>query len=255
MKYIDCFSTLGCHDRSLDEILELCRKFGINKLEIRGIGGVMSNSEIEEFKNDNLTGTLDRFRSAGVQPYILGTSCAFDDDKKAQEAIAEGRDALRIASELGAFGIRVFGNKIKDEYDVSKKRLCSGLSELCREAAGVNVLLEVHGNYNTVETLLPVCETLSAFPNFGLIWDIEHTHADYGENWPVFYDALRPYIRHVHVKDSKDGALCLPFSGDLPIRAILARLRADGYCGSVSLEWERRWHPALGPIEPALSLL
>jgi hypothetical protein len=29
-------------------------------------------------------------------------------------------------------------------------------------------------------------------------------------------------------------------------------LRADAYDGPLSLEWERLWHPELGPLEEAL---
>ena len=34
-----CFSTLGCHDRTLEEIFSLAKKFNIDALEIRGVNG------------------------------------------------------------------------------------------------------------------------------------------------------------------------------------------------------------------------
>lgn len=44
-----CFSTLGCHDASLKEILELAQNYDVSAIEVRGIQGVMVNSDIECF--------------------------------------------------------------------------------------------------------------------------------------------------------------------------------------------------------------
>jgi hypothetical protein len=33
------------------------------------------------------------------------------------------------------------------------------------------------------------------------------------------------------------------------------RLLADGYDGYFSLEWEKKWHPEIGNIEPAMDAI
>ena len=38
----------------------------------------------------------------------------------------------------------------------------------------------------------------------------------------------------------------------LPLKAVISRLRQDGYEGFYSFEWEKRWHPELPEPERAL---
>ena len=45
-----CFSTLGCTERSLEDILLLAKKYNIQNLEVRGIGGVMDKGFTDAFK-------------------------------------------------------------------------------------------------------------------------------------------------------------------------------------------------------------
>ena len=40
--------------------------------------------------------------------------------------------------------------------------------------------------------------------------------------------------------------------GDVPVRESLAALRASGYAGWLTVEWEKRWHPELEEPEIAL---
>ena len=90
---------------------------------------------------------------------------------------------------------------------------------------------------------------------FGLIWDIGSSDMVYGENWQPFYELIRPFIKHVHLKDQNGEELTLPGEGSIPIVPIVKRLIADGYDGCFSLEWEKKWCPEIGNIEPALDKL
>lgn len=247
-----CFSTLGCTERSLDDIFALCRRYGIDNLEIRGIGGELDNRAIPEFMPENISATRERFAREGVSPLVLGTSCAFHDPDEFACAVQEGLSALDTADALGAEGIRVFGNRLTDDKSACTARVIDGLGRLCAASRGASVLLEVHGDFNTVPALEPITEAFRDEPHFGLIWDIAHSHAPYGENWTEFYTAVAPFIRHVHIKDSYASGLCLPGDGDIPIKPIMKRLLADGYTGAFSLEWEKKWHPELPCVEEAL---
>lgn len=249
-----CFSTLGCTERNLDDIFELCTRFEIQMLEIRGIGGILDNRLIPDFSADRIAETVNCFKNAGVKPLILGTSCSFHEKENFENAVNEGKAAVHTASELGAKGIRVFGNNLGDNPVESTQRVIDGISRLCRYAdeADVDILLEVHGDFNTVEALMPVANALGNKKHFGLIWDICHTQKTYGENWREFYDAFRPIIRHVHIKDIKGDKLVLCGDGEIPIKQIASRMLSDGYSGAFSLEWEKKWHPELAGIEEAL---
>ena len=249
-----CFSTLGCTERSLDEILELCTRFGFAQLEIRGIGGVLDNRLIPDFGEDRIDKTAQRFKSAGVTPLILGTSCSFHEKENFENAVTEGEAAVLTAAALGASGIRVFGNNLGKNPSESTKRVIDGISSLCKTAdeSGVDILLEVHGDFNTVETLMPVVSALKNEKRFGLIWDICHTQKTYGENWREFYNAFREHIRHVHIKDLSGDELVLPGDGEIPVKNIVSHMICDGYSGAFSLEWEKKWHPELAEIEEAI---
>ena len=190
---------------------------------------------------------------SGVKPAVLGTSCKFHTPELAEAALTEGECSIRIAKRLGIPFIRVFGNNIVGDREACIAYTAEGIARLCAIAAeyGVTVLLEVHGDFNTAEALLPVIEAAEGMP-FGLIWDIGHTHAPYGNDWKRFYNAVRPYIRHVHIKDKAAEKLVLPGDGEIPIREIAKRMAADGYDGYFSLEWEKKWHPELPALETAL---
>ena len=94
-------------------------------------------------------------------------------------------------------------------------------------------------------------------PNFGILWDIEHSDRAYGDNVLPFYRLISPYVRHVHVKDymrAKDGKpfeLCLVGKGEIPVPTLLGWLKSDGYDGYLSFEWEKKWVPSLPEPEIA----
>ena len=173
---------------------------------------------------------------------------------KFDKAIQEGIASVEIAEALGFRYIRVFGDKLISDERECTLRVISGLSSLCEHCENVNVLLEVHGDFNNIQALSPVLDKMSDVKNFGLIWDIEHTHKTYGDNWSEFYSFARPYIRHVHIKDYSEVSkrLTLVGDGNIPIIPIVERLLSDGYDGYFSLEWEKKWHRELPDITVAL---
>lgn len=249
-----CFSTLGCCDRSLENIVFLAQKYNISAIEIRGLGGVIDNATIAEFKEENIPATDKLLRSSGITPIVLGTSCSFHNEDNFNKSIKEGEAAIKIAEALGIKYIRVFGDKIKQDREACISRVAAGISHLGKCSPKVCVLLEVHGDFNTAQIISEVFSKIQDTKNFGLIWDIEHTHKPYGDDWQQFYEQMHPYIRHIHIKDYSDAqnTLTLIGEGNVPIRQIVARLLQDGYDGYISLEWEKKWHPELPEIEPAL---
>lgn len=252
-----CFSTLGCSDYSLDSIIALAKNYGIEYLEVRGINGTLENKDIAEFLPENAEKTKKALSDAKISPRVLGASCAFHNPAKYRENIETGKADILIAERMGFPYVRFFGNSIKDGKDACIARVSSSFAEVSAFAAehGVTALLEVHGDFNSIETLGPVLEALRGKEGFGIIWDIAHSDIVYGENWQPFYELIRPFIKHVHIKDHRGDELTLPGEGTIPIVPIVKRLIADGYDGCLSLEWEKKWHPEIGNIEPALDKL
>ena len=252
-----CFSTLGCAERSLDDVLALARKYNVNALELRGLGGEMDNSKILALSADEREQTLEKFAESGVKPLVLGTSCSFHDKAKYDSFIEEGVKAIDIAQGFGFSAIRVFGNNVVGDEAECVLRVAEGIRTLCEYAVNkdVRVLLETHGDFNTRERLLAICESCREYENFGLIWDICHTRKTYGANWRHFCDEFTSLICHVHLKDILGDKLVLAGEGELAIADMVAYLEDLGYSGYFSLEWEKKWHPELPPIEEGIEAL
>ena len=252
-----CFSTLGCTDKSLSEVISIAKRFDISALEIRGLDGELNNEKIPDFLPKNAVNTRRMLEDACIFPLILGTSASFHEKEAYDKNISDAKNAIRIASRVGFSAIRVFGNIISGDENEIVLRVANGVRDVClfAEEFKVSVLLEVHGDFNTVERLLPIADLCRDLKSFGIIWDVCHTHERYGKKWSEFYDPLAPYIRHVHFKDVKNGKHVLPGDGELPLIEVAEYMIKKGYDGYFSLEWEKYWRKELPEIEIALEKL
>ena len=251
------FTTLGCPNWSFEKIISTAREIGYTGLEIRGIEGVMRTDELPMFSVANAAATKKLLAGNGLEIACFDTSVWFHHDPNFDAAVSEGKLAIDVCERMGAPTIRVFGDTIQNE-EVREhviNQIVKGLRILCEYARGkrVDVLLEVHGDMNTVETITQIAEQIKDCPEFGLIWDVVHSDHTYGDNWREFYNAIKPYVRHTHIKDynRKYGKYCLTGEGDVRIADLVKTLRGDGYDGWYSFEWEKRWHPELDEPEIA----
>ena len=251
-------STLGCPGRDIDEIIALYRSAGIKGLEIRGIGGEVAADKITCLSPEHYEETLRKLKENDITPICFGTSISLHNREKFDANVAEGLAAIRLCERTGIPFIRVFGNDLPDKE--GRKEAIETIAEigtlLCNEGekAGVQILMEIHGTINTVENLIPVLDALGPHPAFGIIWDVMHTDRAYGDKWDPVYRLIRPFIKHVHIKDHERNSTP-PFhlvplgEGDIPLEDIVNRLRMDGYDGYFSFEWEKMWHPDLAEAE------
>ena len=247
------FTTLGCPDWSFEKILDEARRMGFPAIEIRGLEGKMLADEIEFFKPGRQQDTKRMLKAHGVEMCAFGSSINFHDPEKLPAMLEEGRRAIDVCQNMGIPHIRVFGDRIPEgrTADEAAQLAADGIRQLCAYADGadVDILLEVHGNFNTIEVMKSLLEKLDD-PHFGILWDIEHSDKIYGDNFLPFYETVKSRLRHVHVKDHvrmPDGTfkLCHVGDGDIPIAAIVKKLIEDGFDGYFSLEWEKKWHPEL----------
>lgn len=255
------FTTLGCPDWDFEHIVEEAGKLGFKALEIRGVNGIMRAEEIPQFFPENIEKTRELLQSHGLKLCGFGASANFHTEEKAQAGLEEGRKAVDVCAAAGIPMVRVFGDQLPDKENVSETIGLVGrsIAELCgyAEGKGVDILLEIHGEFNTIEAVSGVIDACRGYQCFGILWDIEHSDRAYGDEWFPFYQVIRPYIRHTHIKDyirNDDGTftLCLPGEGDIPIGKIVSTLKQDGYDGYYSLEWEKKWHPELPDPDVAL---
>jgi sugar phosphate isomerase/epimerase len=256
------FTTLGCPEWSFSKILDEAQRMGYSGIEIRGLEGAMQAEEIVRFFPENREASLAALRARGLEIVGFGSSVRFDEADKFESMAAEGKRAIDVCRSMGIPALRIFGNQISPEEKEAAviARVARGAAILAEygETRGVQVLLETHGDFNTLERIGGVFERVKS-RNFRLLWDVAHTDFTYGDNFLEFYRPLREFIVHTHFKDHIRGSagdegtykLCRLGEGEIPIKAIVRQLLADGYDGYFSFEWEKKWHPELPDAETA----
>ena len=233
------------------------KSYGFGAVEVRGIQDTLRTDELPCFLPENRVESRNLLRDTGIEICDVGTSVCFHDAAGIAGALEESYAALASCVAMGIRAIRVFGDVLStgETRETVIRRVIDGIGRLCdfsEKYGGVLILLEIHGDFNTVEALAPIMEALGSHPCFGIIWDIEHSYRSYGEKYETFYELIRPAIRHVHVKDcvisGENLAVKLPGEGAVNISDVVARLERDGYEGYYSFEWEKRWCPEIeGP--------
>lgn len=252
------FSTLGCPDWTLEQVIACARENGYEAIEVRGLEGEMNIAKMEAFKPENLKATLEKIHANGLIIRDLGSSASFHDPDKAEENYQTAKAELLECARCGIPYLRVFGNQIGEQDEAETlARIAKYLGKLCDDAKGtdVSIILEIHGEINTIERVVSIVNQVND-EKLGILWDIEHSDKVYGDDFTPFYQAIKPWIRHVHIKDSYftpegERKLCAVGAGRLPIKKIVETILADGYDGYFSLEWEKKWHPELDEPETA----
>jgi glucosamine-6-phosphate deaminase len=260
------FSTLGCPSWSLAQILDAAGRLGYDGVELRFIAGDDALWARPELTAGGLAETRARLRDAALAISCLDTRSFFHDPPgpARDRALDEARRSLELAAQLGAAGIRVFGDRVQEGQDlVSTSALVAEALQQLGEAAqplGVEVWLESHGDFARARDTQAILESVRAAA-VGVVWDPANAF-ELGETPAEGYAVLGTLVRHVHVKDvvrPPAGAASrtawtpvLPGRGVFAPERVLSVLQAAGYDRWISFEWEKRWHPAIEEPEVAL---
>ncbi|MEZ0538263.1 sugar phosphate isomerase/epimerase family protein [Fibrella arboris] len=256
------FSTLGCPTWDLATILNVAAKSGYRAVEFRGVQGELDLTKIPAFSSvSRARETRTQFADRGVRICNLGSSAQLHhaDASKRQKNLDDARRFIDLAHELDCPFVRVFPDQLPpDQHRPDTLRLISdGLLELGTYAkpSAVTVLLESHGELTRSDLLLPIMQA-ARHPNVGLIWDIVNMWVDAKEAPAAVYRQLKPFIRHVHVKDLHlvDGKqqYVQVGQGEAPLREAINALKAGSYSGYYSFEWEKLWHPEIQDPEQVI---
>lgn len=240
------FSTLGCPEADLAEVLRLADRYGFAGVELRAqrdqpvhIG--LSSSE--------RTAVATRLSRAGITPLSVASYVKVAaPDVADQKVFDAGVAHLQLAADLDAPYLRVFAGGDRDRVDpaVQDQRAAQRLARLATYATdlGVTLALETHDSHRRARDVVrvldqPGCESVQ------IIWDVLHTWL--GEETPAQSRALiGDRISYVQVKDvpSRDDLTpILMGAGVLPLDEVSEELRDAAYTGWVSWEYERAWHP------------
>ena len=257
------FSTLGCPDWSLDQIMSFADANGYSGIEIRGIKRQMYLPLVPEFSNlSQISLTLQKMEDHDLKFVDLGSSAAmhFPDGITRNQNLGEAKNYIDLAAKMNSPYVRVFPNELPVERskEESIKLIIDGLRDLGEYAANKNVtvLLESHGKLIYKDDLYKVMRGVG-HSHVGMVWDICNMWVATKEPPRDVYNLLRPYIKHTHIKDmtltnGKEEYVLLG-KGEVPIFEAINILRRNGYSGYYSFEWEKLWHPEIQAPEIALS--
>ena len=256
-----CVSTLGCAELNIDETAALAGEFGICELELRGLENELDLPAyfIRTFGSpDRLAKKL---ADGGIRIAVLDTSL-----KLIGNTEKDREDFLRLvpwAEALQTPFLRVFDGGTSDPAQAPRHfreaAKTVGWWQSLRKENGwqVDIAMETHDAICSADA----CDAFEASLErpCPILWDAHHTFHKSGEAITKTWERIRPFVRHIHFKDSiaekneiNDYTLAVPGEGRFPLVELFAMLRRDGYRGAVCLEWERKWQPWAEPLPKAL---
>jgi len=254
------FTTLGCPDWTLQEIVENASRMGFDGIEFRGLKDEIDISKLPEFTREiEETKKLFSDHKITVSGIALSARFAVVDSEKMEKHFEETRRGIKLAAQLDAKIVRVFGGNVPEGYTLEKviPVLVENLRLMGDVAKdyGVTLALETHDAWTDSSVVSRVMEEIN-HPNVGVLWDMHHPFRFNHEDPEETYGNLAPYIVSVHVKDSildENGQVryVLFGEGDVPLKKMLEMLRDGGYDGYVTFEWEKRWRRELPEPETA----
>jgi sugar phosphate isomerase/epimerase len=256
-----CFSSLGCPELDLEGALDLAARYGLRRIEIRSLEKRVDMPAYFAEK----WGTADRIQAELDKRDI--SIASLDTSLKVIGNTPEDREELLKfvpwAEALGVSHLRVFdggtdeGPLRAEERDAAAATIEWWRDERALGGWKVDFMVETH---NAI-TSAAACQELQGVLNrpVAILWDSHHTWKLKGEDPALTYDAIGSTVPHIHVKDSIPNPekphgteYVMPCEGDMPLETLLVKLAEVEYGGTVSLEWERMWHPYMDPLADAL---
>jgi sugar phosphate isomerase/epimerase len=255
------FSTLACPDWTMLQIIAIAVGEGYDGIELRFVQGEDSLWKLPVFSGKELASTKRALGDRALTISCLDTSCRFHSPDATERGhwITEGKRMADLAAELGAPGLRIFGDTIQPGADRVSTQ--SWIAESIRKLAeitasrGVEVWIENHGDFAAASETAAILEQ-AAPSKVGVVWDPANSFAANQERPADGAARLGAAIRHVHIKDlqrDEDGwRYVLTGEGAFPLLELTTTLQDLGYDGFLSFEWEKKWHPEIADADIAL---
>ncbi len=260
------FSTLGCPNWSLDQVLEAGSKAGLDGIDFRGLRDGLDVTVQPAFATD-LEATARRIRGSGLAVSGFSSSITLCEPAKCAANVEEARRLVPIAHALDTQIVRVFGGGKSSGKDrkasLDAAKFCMDSILVLDGATDLTWALETHDEWMHSSDTMELVGALRS-KSVGILWDVGHTtrlaHETPAETWNV----IGPLVRYLHIKDAvkvtggtahsmRDGwQYVLPGAGELPIAGAVRLLQSKNYSGWIAFEHEKRWHPYLEEPEIAI---
>jgi fatty-acyl-CoA synthase len=249
-------NTLGAPGWTLEETAANARAYGYSGVDLRLIDGQLIDLAVVRANRQRIKAV---FAPGDLALAVLATSVrlAVREPRARQATLDEARQWIDLAAELQVPVIRFFAasNPPELDLDASIQTVGEMLATLADSArrAGVQIGVETHDEFASARSVASALE-IAPPDATGAIWDMWHT-TRVGESPAACVELLGRRLINVHLKDARKTPagwqLVLLGEGDVPVRDALRLLRAIGYHGFISVEWEKKWHPEIAEPEIA----
>ena len=249
MKY--AFMTFSTPTLSLEEALDVATKYGYDAIEPRMDAKHEHGIEVDATAEQRAA-ARDLARSKGVEMACLATSLRFANPADEEQMVADAHARIDLAGDCGIPCMRVFGGAFPDEIsreDASAQLVkCFGMIADHAGERGVTICFETHDSWCDPNHVAAVLKAAN-HPNIQANWDIMHPIRRGGATMDGAFEALKPFVRHMHIHD---GIMENPAQGESMMRPIgegvvdhkraLELMMTTEYDGVMSGEWIN-WSP------------
>ena len=216
----------------------LAAEYGFQGVELRSVW----DTPVEQLPEDKMQQLASRIKECGLQVSAIASSFLKDD--WGNDDRAKFDRLVKACRTLDCTKIRGFSFWANEDYTDEKFADYLSVYDELLEKEGLTLMLENDPsvNLNTGNALARFFSSHN-LRNIGILWDPGndiYTCGDAVKPYPDEYEAVRPFVRHVHVKDAvhKNGEGVGVALGDgwMDFPGQFKALIADGYVGWVTLE-------------------
>ncbi len=246
--------TMGMPGMDIFGSISFCAQIGFDGIEVRcAENGQM---HLEALTADDVARIRDHAQAEGVEVACLTPYYRDFMTEEATSATLDGfRLACRIARELSCPLVRgIAGQWPMGEHERSEvfARTVAGMKQAgaIAEDHGVQIACETHKGYLTWSAR-EMAELVGAvdMDAVGVLWDHYWVTVRGEDTLDEALSLLSPWLLHVHAKqlvhdpDGSPHAAMVAAEGEIDWRLLVNRLKAVGYDGYISDEYEKFWHP------------
>jgi sugar phosphate isomerase/epimerase len=242
------FMSFSTPELDLADMLSLADELAYDGIEPRLDADHRHGVEVECTAEERQS-IRDLASESRLQLACLATSCRFADQEERDGMLDDAHERIDLAGDVGAPCIRVFGGRYPER--LTREEAIQGLAEALTDLADhagereVTVCLETHDAWcdplHVAEVLRRVDHTA-----VGTNWDIMHPVRTGLASIEESFEALKPWIRHLHVHDGRFDQASMELTpigeGQVDHRRALELLNDISYDGFISGEWIN-WEP------------
>jgi len=222
--------------------VSLAREWGLRNYELRRVF-LKRVPYLEEEGHQALEGILRGYgdiRIVSVSPGLY--KCPPSHWEFAWEAGAKLEESFQLCRRLKCPQLGVFGAGRTGQESFQQVADHFGTVARRAEAAGIDVAIEVEGGTwaSSGAEAAAICKAVGS-ARLGINWDVSNARSSGERALPEGYAAVKPYLKHLHLKDSAatpggGRQVCVLGAGDVGWPAVFGRLAADGFKGAMSVE-------------------